>query len=183
MAKNNQVGFLSFDDTIRNRIPVGPLEDNKWDLQDAVHEMRARGETALYEAIKAGIEMTAAAPGEEDAIRGVVVLTDGLANICQTQLDHIIEMESRYEAPILSFSGCQDTSPAKDKYGRSVNTEDLIGTGLAIETRNPVQVFFIGIGEADLNIGRLLAEATSAEYQGVTEEDLANVLEEFSRYF
>ena len=46
--------------------------------------MRARGETALYEAIKAGIEKTTAAPGGEDAIRGVVVLTDGLANICQT---------------------------------------------------------------------------------------------------
>ena len=92
-------------------------------------------------------------------------------------------MESRNEAPILSFSGCQDASLAHDKYGRSVVTEDLIGTGLAIEARNPVQVFFIGIGEADLNIGRLLSEATGAEYQGVTEEDLANVLEEFSRYF
>ena len=183
MAQNNQVGFLSFDDTIHNIIPVGPLENNKWDVQDAVHEMRARGETALYEAIKAAIEMTADAPGEEDAIRAVVVLTDGLANICQTQLDHIIAMESRNEASILSFSGCQDSPPAHDKYGRSVNTEDLIGTGLAIDVRNPVQVFFIGIGEAHLNIGRLLAEATGAEYQGVTEEDLANVLEEFSRYF
>ena len=183
MAKNNQVGFLSFDDTIHNRIPVGPLDNNKWDVQDAIHEMRPRGETALYEAIMAGIEMTAAAPGEEDATRGVVVLTDGLANICQIQSGDIIKMESRGEAPILSFSGCQDASLAQDKYGKSVNTEDLIGTGLAIKVGNPVQVFFIGIGEADLNIGRLLAEATGAEYQGVTEEDLANVLEEFGRYF
>ena len=183
MAKNNQVGFLSFDDSIHKVIPVGPLENNKWDVQDAVHQMRARGETALYEAIKTGIEMTAAAPGEKDSIRAVVVLTDGLANICQTRLDHIIEIESRYEAPISSISGCQEGSLAKDKNGSYVNTEDLIGTGLTIEARNPVQVFFIGIGEADLNIGRLLAEATGAEYQGVTEEDLANVLEEFSKYF
>ena len=29
MAKNNQVGFLSFDHTIHNRIPVGPLDNNK----------------------------------------------------------------------------------------------------------------------------------------------------------
>ena len=183
MAKNNQVGFLSFDDTIHNRIPVGLLESNRYQLQDAVHEMRARGETALYEAIKAGIEMTAAAPGEKDATRAVVVLTDGLANVCQTRLDDIIEMGSRFEAPILSFSGCQDAPPARDKQGRSVNTDELFGTGLAIEPPNPVQVFFIGIGDADLNIGRLLSEATGAEYQGATEKDLANVLEEFSGYF
>ena len=183
MAQNNQVGLLSFDDTIHIRIPVGLLKTNQYNLQDAIHEMRARGETALYEAIKAGIEMTAAAPGEEDATRVVVVLTDGLANICNTRLDDIIEMGSRNEAPILSFSGCQDAPPAQDTKGRRVNTNDIFGTGLAIEARNPVQVFFIGIGDADLNIGRLLSEATGAEYQGVTEKDLANVLEKFSGYF
>ena len=183
MAKSNQVGFLSFDDTIRNIIPVGLLNANKYALQDAVHEMRARGETALYEAIRMGIEMTAAATGDVDATRAVVVLTDGLANICRTRLDDIIEMGSRFESPILSFSGCQDAPQAQDDRGRTVKTEELFGTGLATELPNTVQVFFIGIGDADLNIGRLLSEATGAEYQGVTERDLANVLEEFSGYF
>ena len=34
-----------------------------------------------------------------------------------------------------------------------------------------------------MDVGRILAEATGAEFQGVTEDDLANVLEEFSKYF
>ena len=47
-----------------------------------------------------------------------------------------------------------------------------------------VRDIVVGIGDdADLQVGRLLAEATGAEFQGVTEEDLANVLEEFSKYF
>jgi hypothetical protein len=47
-----------------------------------------------------------------------------------------------------------------------------------------VQVFFIGIGDdADLDVARIIAEATGAEFQGTTEGDLAVVLGEFSRYF
>ena len=34
-----------------------------------------------------------------------------------------------------------------------------------------------------MEVGRILAEATGAEFQGVTEEDLAEFLEEFSKYF
>ena len=62
---------------------------------------------------------------------------------------------------------------------------DMIGAGLEVDTRhNGIKVFFIGIGDdADLEVGRMLAEATGAEFQGVTEDDLANLLEEFTGYF
>ncbi len=51
-------------------------------------------------------------------------------------------------------------------------------------TVHPIQIFYIGIGDdADLDVGRMLSEATGAEFQGAGEEDLAEVLEEFSRYF
>jgi hypothetical protein len=47
-----------------------------------------------------------------------------------------------------------------------------------------VQIFFIGIGDdASLEIGRVLAGATGAEFQGVAADDLASVLEAFSKYF
>ena len=46
-----------------------------------------------------------------------------------------------------------------------------------------LQVFFLGFGEADINVGRILAEATGAEYQGSTDEDLAAVIEALSGYF
>ena len=68
--------------------------------------------------------------------------------------------------------------------GGRINKTDLIGEDLVLASRNPIQVFFIGIGDdADLDVGRMLAEATGAEFQGVTEKDLAGVLEEFSKYF
>jgi hypothetical protein len=61
---------------------------------------------------------------------------------------------------------------------------DIVGSSLRLSTRRPVQVFFIGIGkDADMDVGRMLSEATGAEFQGATEKDLANVLEEFSKYF
>ena len=72
------------------------------------------------------------------------------------------------------------------------------GTGLALKTRHPVQIYFIGIGDdADMEIGRILAEATGAEsdrgielpsgekverVRRVKEVDIARVLEEF-KYF
>ena len=64
---------------------------------------------------------------------------------------------------------------------RSIDEKDVIGTGLSIQTCHPdIQIFFIGIGDdADLNVGRMLAQATGAEFQGVAQDDLANILEEF----
>ena len=43
-------------------------------------------------------------------------------------------------------------------------------------------MFFIGFGSADIDVGRILAGATDAEYIR-TEEDLAAVIEEPSGYF
>ncbi len=90
---------------------------------------------------------------------------------------------SRNEVPIQQYAGFPD-SVAFDTRGSPVAKEEIIGTGLAIKTRYPIQIFFVGIGEdADIQVGRMLAEATGAEFQGTTAEDLANVLEEFSKYF
>ena len=47
-----------------------------------------------------------------------------------------------------------------------------------------VQVPYLGIGDdADVEVGRTLAQATGAEFQGVVEADLARLLEEFSKHF
>ncbi|HEY94876.1 MAG TPA: VWA domain-containing protein, partial [Dehalococcoidia bacterium] len=181
MATNNQVGFVTFNDAADMTIPVRPLEENRGSMEDAVDRMEAQGETALYDAIKKGIEMTDTAEGDENAIRAVVVLTDGQANRGTTELDDLILMESD-PYKIIKFAGMVD-SIAYDERGMPIPRDQITGVDLAVETRHPVQIFFIGIGDADLDIGRMLSEATGAEYQGVEEEDLANVLEEFSKYF
>ena len=153
MAMNNQVGFVTFDDTINIRIPVAPKTENRFKIADAAQEMRAGGETALYDAIKAGVEMTDAAVGDPNAIRAVVVLTDGQANRCSTHLDDLIEMEA-HELPIQSYPGCGGDSMAVGKNGTRVDKKVVIGTGLALETRHDdIQIFFIGIGD-DADPGR-----------------------------
>jgi len=111
-------------------------------------------------------------------------LTDGLANRGMAQLDDIIHIMSRREIPIQRLNGLNGLSSALDVQGQSVDKKDIVGAELVIETSHPIQVFFIGIGDdADMDIGRMLAEATGAEFQGVKDADLANVLEEFSKYF
>ena len=183
MSRNNQVGLVIFDDQVNTRIPVAPLVEGRFEIADAVEGMRARGSTALYDAIKAGIEMTDVAEGESYAIRAVVVLTDGQANHCKTRLDDLIEMEAD-ELPIQSFSGCEGESMAEREGGTRVDKRMVIGTGLTSETSHTIQIFYIGIGDdSDMEIGRMLAGATGAEFQGVAEDDLANLLEEFSGYF
>ncbi len=184
MARNNQVGLVTFNDTIDTTIPIRPLAENRFALADAAHEMRAEGRTALYDAIKAGIQMTHDAPGDPDAIRGVVVLTDGRANKGGTRLDQLIKMRSTDETVIRQFGGFENGPAPVTEEGVSVAKNETVGSALALETDNSVQVFFIGVGDdTDLDIGRMLAQATGAEFQGVTEDDLAQVLEEFSKYF
>jgi hypothetical protein len=127
--------------------------------------------------------MTDAAPGDPNAIRGVVVLTDGHANTGVTRLDSLVEMYSKDEHRIREFRGFEG-DVGFDETGRQVERKDIIGTGLAIKTQHPIQVFFIGIGkDADIEVGRILAEASGAEFQGVAEKDLASLIAQFSMYF
>jgi hypothetical protein len=184
MASKNQVGFLTFSDKVDNVIPVAPLANIQYDINTAVNDMRARGETALYDAIKKGVELTDAAEGDPEAIRAVVVLTDGVANKGITQLHDLIVMEAKNEKGITEFSGMEEGRPPRDSRGATVKKEDVIGTSLAMETRHDIQIFFIGIGEeADLEIGRIISKATGAEFRGVREEDLAEVIVELEGYY
>ena len=43
MAGNNQVGFVSFDDGVSTRIPVGPLEVNRFVIADEVQKLKVGG--------------------------------------------------------------------------------------------------------------------------------------------
>ena len=183
MARNNEVGFLSFSSTVRDRVPVAPLAQNRFVITNTVEKLPAQGYTALYDAIKEAVEMSDSAAGSSDAIRAVVVLTDGKANEGETRLDDLISMTSRNESPIKEFRGFESDQTATAASGARIDKREVVGAGPALKTDHPVQVFFIGIGDADMEIGRMLAEATGAEFQGVTEKDLASVLAEFSKYF
>jgi Mg-chelatase subunit ChlD len=183
MAPNNWFGLISFDDSVKPLVEIAPVAHNRLGAKVVINEMKAGGETALYEAIKAAILMTDGAQAEPNAIRAVVVITDGLANRGTTCLDDLVAMTSSREVAVSSYCGfAEDT--AVDVEGSSISKSDIRGIGLAIPTQHPVQVFFVAIGEdADLDIGRIFAGASGAEFRGATEADLAEVIEEFSRYF
>ena len=196
MAENNHVGLLAFDNTITARIPVVPLTQNRQALTGAIQQVRAGASTALYDAIKEGIEMTDSAVAGDGGTRAVVVLTDGNANAGKSRLDDIIRLKSRRGSAIRCSGFWSDSFTDAD--GSEVEKAEVLGCGLSMKTRHPVQVFFIGIGsDADMEIGRMLAEATGAESEKgielpsgarvervrrVREVDIARVLEEF-KYF
>ena len=83
--------------------------------------------------------------------------------------------ESRTEANVV-FRGWLGDDPTNQD-GKSVKKAGLVGEKLLVATNHPVQIFFIGFGDADINVGRVLAQATGGEFQGSTDEDLSNVLE------
>ena len=147
---------------------------------DDVREAQVKGQSALYDAIKAGIEMTDAAPGESDAIRGVIVLTDGKATHSNARLHDLIVMRVASECLVKE----EADQLVNQCTGDTVDITEVTGIRLAMETSHDIQIFFIGIGEdLDLEVGRLLAEASGAEYEGAAEEDLPRVIEKFRGYF
>jgi Ca-activated chloride channel family protein len=184
LSKHTHAGFVAFAEGIEATVPVAPLPENRVRIAGAVQGMRARGGGALYDAIKAAVEMTDRAPAEPDAIRAVVVLTDGQATRGTTALHDLVRMVSRDgEVPIAEFRGFDGDAHAVDARGRVVPKEAVVGTGLALTTRHPVLIFVVGVGDADRDIARILGQATGAGSQSATELDLATVLAAFGKYF
>ncbi len=83
--------------------------------------------------------------------------------------------------------GCSGSGSAakecSDLTGKAVAKADVRGSGLG-NTRHPVHIFYVGVGsDADMEVGRLLAEATADAYMRAGEKDLAAILEQFGKYF
>ena len=71
-------------------------------IADAIDQAQPSGESALLDAIKVAIEVTDRAEGVEDAIRGVVVLTDGRDTTSQIRLHDLILMRSKSDECLVS---------------------------------------------------------------------------------
>ena len=64
--------------------------------------------------------------------------------------------------------------------------KNYIGAGMAAQTKNPVHVFSVGVGDADWEVLRLFAEGSGGVVVRVADAQgtgLAQVLERFSKYF
>jgi hypothetical protein len=183
MSPNNQIGLVTFGSTASVGAGIEALtQDHKFNLDEAVRNASIEGEGALFDALKLAISMTDEAPAADGAIRAVVALTDGRVSNSQTRLDELITMMTWQEAPV-RWSGSFGTVPT-DLAGNVVAPENVIGVKLTLRTTHPVQVFWIGIGDdPDIQVGRLLAEATGAEFEATTNDAFERLIEEIGIYF
>ena len=101
-GSGNQVGLVTFSDTVQTEIPPTPIQDAKYDIATAVFEMQAVGATALYDAVQSAVELTDDVAGDPRAKRSVVVLSDGEATAGRC-LDSIVSMTTRDEVSVAQF--------------------------------------------------------------------------------
>jgi Ca-activated chloride channel family protein len=184
LARNTSVGLITFNNSVNGVVPIASIGDNKFKIAEQVRQLQAGGGTALYDALEQAVYSVDQAPGDPDTIRGVVVLSDGQATAGNRSLNDLVMMNSRAEKPIANFLGRdKELNGIEEGTRAAVPKQEIMGTGLRIKTLHPIHIFFVGVGEADLEIGRILAEATHSAFQGTTERSLANVLGTFGKYF
>lgn len=86
----DRVGLITFDSDARVATPIAPLSENRIALQSAIGDMRARGKTAVFDALDlARRELEALPAAEDDRITAIVLLSDGADNSSSSSLDGI----------------------------------------------------------------------------------------------
>lgn len=88
LLADDRVSVVIFDDVIDVLVASQPVE-NKEAIKERIARIRARNSTALHEAwVRGGIEVGNHLIG--DAINRVLLITDGLANVGETNVDRIV---------------------------------------------------------------------------------------------
>jgi Ca-activated chloride channel family protein len=183
-AGSSQIGLVTFSDTVHERIAPAPLKKVGGTIGAKILAMDAVGTTALYEAVEAAISLSDQAVAEDEATRAVVVLSDGVANAGEPAcLDELVDLGWSGETDVDYCATVDDPEPT-DAHGSPIPVEEVDGLQLAhLPTHEDLQVFFVGFGDADIDVGRILADATDADFQATTEEGLASVIAALSGYF
>lgn len=86
----DRVGLITFDSTARVVAPMTPLAENRSALQGEIADMRARGKTAVFDALElARRELEALPPTDDERIRAIVLLSDGADNSSGASLESL----------------------------------------------------------------------------------------------
>jgi len=84
----DRVGLVAFSSDARLLVPPAPLSESRIALDDTIAGLRAQGRTALYDALIVGKQALDDLPAaEDDRIRAIVLLSDGLDNASQITFD------------------------------------------------------------------------------------------------
>jgi Ca-activated chloride channel homolog len=184
MWRRNHVGLLTFAEGVGERVAVGPVPDTWAAVADALRDVRLSRGSALFDAVQEAVQMADAAPAESTAIRGVIVLTASSTNT-GGPLTNLIHMVSPTGVDIVSCASSLRGGACEDRQGASITSDGVRGLELAVSTRHPVGIYFIGVGEeTDFEAGRVMAEATQTiplPQTGI--EGLSEVIKLFIEYF
>jgi Ca-activated chloride channel family protein len=86
----DRVGLITFDSEARVATPLAPLSENRIALQTEIGSMRARGKTAVFDALElARREMESLPRTEDDRISAIVLLSDGADNESSYTLEQV----------------------------------------------------------------------------------------------
>jgi Ca-activated chloride channel family protein len=183
MYDQNLVGLVTFSGSIHERVAAAPVAQNRFLVTDALRRMQPSSGSVLFEAVTDAVAMAARAPAPERAIRGVVVLAGGPAS-SGAYLSDLVKMTSPggKEVPCRGFDR---EIQCIDENGNYVDRALVRGVSLTAVGTEAIKVYFIGIGmnQADLDVARILAEATRSNFVGTTTDDLPTVVGVFKGYF
>ena len=101
-----QVGLVEFSSRVNNIEPLAPLGENRARLQAEIDGLRARGNTALLDAVRAAY-VRLRQLNDVERINAIVVMTDGRENASDTDLDELVELierGNREGPPIVIFA-------------------------------------------------------------------------------
>ena len=119
LSPRDRVGMIAFSSRVNEVVPLVPFAQGKGTLREAVDGLFANGETALYDAVDAGVAAVARLR-DPSRINSVVVLTDGQNNSgAQTMYGlepHLAAHTGAEAAPIRVFTIA---------YGRDASTQIL----------------------------------------------------------
>ncbi|MCS6882368.1 MAG: VWA domain-containing protein [Oscillochloridaceae bacterium] len=97
----DRLGLITFDSSARVVVPMAALSENRIPLQQAIGEMRARGKTAVFDALElARAELEALPPAEDDRIRAIVLLSDGADNASTISIE---DLRQRFDETDISI--------------------------------------------------------------------------------
>jgi len=102
LLATDRISTVIFDDQIDVLIPSQPVE-NKEILKRAINSVQTNGSTALHEAwVRGGLEVSGHL--DNDAINRVLLITDGQANVGETNVDRIVSQAQQLAAKGVSTS-------------------------------------------------------------------------------
>lgn len=89
----NNVSLVRFDTRVETLAPMGSLETNREEILAQVQNLRARGNTALYDALIQAVEELIADP-DASRIKAVLLLSDGQDTASQASLNQVVRVIS-----------------------------------------------------------------------------------------